>query len=169
MALDPRQRRFCDVFAPGLIERIETLGPGDFEPDGPELDCVGLDAVEGVALKLRYTMTDGMSVEIRSRWWLRPGCSPYVPHTRKLKPAEWDRYSYGMHYGHSFLKVVFRIDLDSNNGHHVHMRPNTDTHVPAESVEPDTRDMDAHRFIEMVAKYRRDKVYPLKTKRKRRP
>lgn len=165
MALKPRQEKFCARFLPGVIDAIKALGEGEFEPHDPELNCIGTDAVIGVAVKLKYKLADGLCIEIRSRWRLRPKRKPYIPHTTTVNIDDWERYSYSLHYGHSFREVKFRFDLDSNNGYHLHIPPDTDVHTPVADVEPDTRDMDTLAFVAVVQRFRADGIYPVRKKR----
>jgi hypothetical protein len=164
MPLLPRQQRFCDRFLPGLEALIRNIdsGAGDFEGRDPELDTVGNDGVEGVAVRMKYTFVDRMSIEIRSRWRLRDGVPPYVPHVTPVDLADWERYSYSLHYGRSFIDVAFRIDLDSTYEYHLHF-PQHD-HVPAADCIPDTVEMDPYTFVAWVGKFRRDKIPPVKMK-----
>jgi hypothetical protein len=169
LALNPAQQRYSDRFWPGVIERISSLGAGEFEPQSPRTQGPGLDAINFVSIQLKYALEDKMVVDMRSRWRLRDGRPPYVPKPGGPPPnlSDWERVGYSFHYGVSFTEVKFRIDLDDANSYHVHIPPNTDRHTPAELVEPDTKDIDPIAFLEMVAAFRGRGIYPLQRKTKR--
>lgn len=164
MALHPLQQRFHDRFFPGLIEAIQGLGAGEFEANTPKLKCVGTDKIRAVTMRLRYVLPTGLAVEIRTSARLKDGRPLYDPKIDVFNPAHWERYSYSLHLGRSFTDCVFRFDLDDDSGYHVHIKPNTDDHVPASLVEPDTSNMAPLRFVQIVARYLSDHVYPVQWK-----
>jgi hypothetical protein len=164
MGLTARQQRFIDRFLPGVLDAMSKLGPGEFFGHDPKLDCLKTDEVFGVVVRFWFTLSDGMTVEIRSGWNLMEGCAPFVPPSGPFNPDEWERYYYSFHYGRGVKEVVFRIDLDESHGHHVHIPPDTDYHTPADDVVPDTRALKPLEFIQMVSNYRVNDVYPLTRK-----
>lgn len=122
--------------------------------------------VRDVQLNLKFTMTDGTAVEIRTHSRVCAGEKLLDPNVDDpVDLSKWERYRYSLHHGSSFTNCLFRFDLDLSHGYHVHMRPNTDIHVPANDVDPDTRNMDPRDFVRIVAKFRRDKSYPVTRKK----
>src|SRR5206468_6057850 len=71
--------------------------------------------------------------------------------------GKWARFHYSYHYGpaaYDETKPFFRIDLDDVHSYHVHMPPDTTLHVPCDQVDPDTKDIEPVRFVQMVAEFR---------------
>lgn len=160
--LYPNQKRHLERFFPGLIEAVQRLAPGEFIPKMPQLKSAGA-GLRTVIVSLFYRLEDGNRVEITISSRIKSGYPPYRP-SDPIDPAQWERFHYSLNYGPSPRPCVFRFDLDDISGHHVHMRPDPDDHIPAETVEPDVRNLDPFRFIEMVAAYRANKTYPVRKK-----
>lgn len=165
MPIDPKQERYVQRFFPGLIDAIRALGDGDFEPALPKLNCSGPSAIRGIALTLKYKFDDRLELEIRVQLRLLAGKTPYEPSEAPVDLRDWETYRYALNYGPSFAPCYFRFDRDAISGDHVHMEPTPNDHVPAEKVEPNTSDMDPRAFVELVAQYRRDSIYPLRRKK----
>jgi len=156
--IDPEIRALFEVPYGGLIEAIESLGPGEFKPDSEPIRKIknGKGQLCDVAFGLRYVFTDKQML-------LRIRCS-----FRREADGSWKRYHYAHHCGpslesaDSYKDTYFRIDLDAANGYHVHLPPFRPRHVPAAEVEPDTVDVDPFRFLGWVRDYRRIDICPLR-------
>jgi hypothetical protein len=164
MALDDKQHRYLERFFPGLVAAVEGLGAGTFEWDPPKLQPSDNGGLRGFSFRLMYKLADTMRVDLRFSLRRKDGLLPYYPETEAVDLNDWVIFHYALHYGRGVQDCVFRFDLDRQNGHHVHMRPNPDLHVPCDHVEPDVRDMDPRKFVGIVAAFRRDGTYPVRKK-----
>jgi len=164
MTLDPLQERYLERFFPGLIVAVGNLGRGNFTPEPPRLTSAGHNGLRRVLLHLTYELDDGNSVQIKISSRLKTGLPPYIPTTNPVDLANWERFHYALHYGKRLDDCLFRFDLDDSSGHHVHMLPSPKEHVLSERVEPDVRNLDPLRFVQMVAAYREQGTYPVRKK-----
>jgi hypothetical protein len=164
MPLHPVQRRYLNRFYPGLIAAVEQLGAASYEATPPQFKTER-GAIRYATLTLNARLTDGYRIEITVQLSMLGGRTYLPPPNGAEDPiplSEWKYEGYSQHYGTPTKGCEFRFDLDDPQKHHVHMRPNTDLHIPAADVVPDTRDIDPRDFVRIVAKYRADKVYPAK-------
>ena len=136
---------------------------------------MGPSGLRGVGLHVTYGLEDGSLIAIKISSRLRAGQAAYVvKDASDLTPvdlSQWDRIHYALHYGKTdaYEKVgvepecFFRFDLQ-DGVHHVHIQPNTKLHIVAADVVENVTNMDPRKFVELVAKYRRDGVYPVRKK-----
>lgn len=174
MPLDPTQRAAFDCFYPGLIAKLEALdkGAGKFDARPPAFRPRLHNGVDGIGyadLRTNYFIANSeMFVEIVVQLRLNDG---EVPLTKGglVDLPKWKPTYYSLGYQKKLGDRVFAFELDSH-GPHVHMKPNIKEHVPVDETAPNTFGMDPRDFVDLVAKYRNDKIYPVKrltTKRKK--
>ena len=161
MPINPKQERYLELFFPGLVAALRELGPGDFDALMPSLRPMG-DGIRGIGLAAVYNLDDGDRVNIRMSLRLRDGVPPYVPGT-PIDPALWERIHYAMGYGPSLDDRTIGIDLDDVSGHHVHLQ-GIHEHIRCDNVTPDVTNIDPRRFVDMVANYRTNGIYPVRMK-----
>jgi hypothetical protein len=166
MAIHPKQQKLIECFFPGLIADIAKVGAGAFGPELPDLKRKGA-GLRGVAFHLTYALDDGFTIDIRISTRIVPTAQPWNPQVSPYKPSDWERFRYALHYGKKFADCEFRIDLDDEGGHHVHMHPKTNDHVPTSDVTPDVKNLEPLAFVAMVIAYRATGTYPLERKKKK--
>ncbi len=169
MALDQYQERCVNRFFPGLIDAVRALGAGEFEPWKPRYRAVG--AVEdgkvlNAQFHLEYRFEDGHAIEFRWFVTLKANVKPYdIAPITKIDWNEWEVQSYALHYGRTFDNALFRFDRDAFHGYHVHMLVGRKVvRVPADDVTLRTHDMPPLAFVNIVRKFRKDQLNPLKRK-----
>ena len=166
MTLAPKQARYLQRFFPGLIAEVEKLAPGEFVPELPKPRAMG-QGLGGIELHLTYLLNDNHDIQIRVDLQLKRGQPAYVL-PLELEPVDltrWERNYYRLHYGKHLGDCIFRFDLDVSSGHHVHMISDPKVHVASNLVEPDVRNLDPRKFIQMVAAYRSQGTYPIRKKK----
>jgi hypothetical protein len=130
----------------------------------PKLDVLPNGGVTGCGVRLEYKLASGARLEFRSSWTLLKPLFFPRDKGKPINPDDWERFSYAFHFESAPMKIQFRIDLDSISSYHVHVLPNTAAHMPAHLFEPDTTDISPLTFVEIVAQYLSNGVYPLKRK-----
>jgi hypothetical protein len=164
VALDGRQRLALQRFLPGLIEKVEGLGTGSFDSQPPNFHPRGT-GIGFAELRVRYTLTDGMRVDINVQFKLKLTEPAHDPAASHVDLSRWTTCHYSLGYGPKQQESLFRFDLDKY-GPHVHMEPRIKEHVPVADVTPNTNCLDPRVFVDMVAKYRLDGTYPVKRKKR---
>jgi hypothetical protein len=160
MALNEKQRWALECFFPGLVAKLEALGPGEFEPMLPVFKPRG-EGIGSADLRVTYFIegADRMYVELHIQLKLDPDSAPFDPKDGVIDLSQWSRSYYALGYQKRQGSRVFAFDF--NKVRHVHMQPDVKEHVPVDETDPDTCDMDPRTFVDMVAKYRGDGVYPV--------
>ncbi|MEO7038015.1 MAG: hypothetical protein ABI548_28870 [Polyangiaceae bacterium] len=160
MPLDPKQRWALDCFYPGLVVSTEQLGVESFEAKTlvihPRGEGIGL-----IQMELKCALKDKMQLAVVMQLKRKPGLPGFDPQLTSTDLTEWLYPYYSLDYSRRLSDATFRFDLDRNGPAHVHIKPNVKDHWPADQTTPDTRGMDPRAFVAMVAKFRRDKIYPV--------
>lgn len=162
MSSSPKHHRLLEKVYPGIIAKLESLGPGKFLDDNPPyriLTWAG-ESLTAFSVTLKYGFDDGMLVRI-------------VDSLEFLADKEcWRSFHHAYHCGPSHIDIkafYFRIDLDELHSYHVHlqgyMHKGDDPHIPASLLDPDTRNINPLQFLDLVHKYRTTKRLPLRVKK----
>ena len=133
---------------PGVLARLEGMGPGEYVFDGQSRKGVKGTQVVECMLAVRWAFSD-MPLMVRM-------ASSFRQRTPGLLD---DRFHYAFHCGPSKNDVkdtYFRIDLDRTQAPHVHLAPNIEDHIPVENVDPDVVDIQPAAFLDLVEKFRND-------------
>lgn len=165
MPLDPRQQWALECFFPGLIQKLEALGPGRFEPQKPTTRPRG-SGFGQVDLRVRYFLEDTMYLELHVHLKLGAGKTPLKPGmVTSVELKDWSRLYYTLSYQkqrgvNQQGQRLFACDFNKD-GRHVHMLPDISEHVHVDETDPDTSDIDPRLFVDLIARYRQDKIYPV--------
>lgn len=168
MGLEQRQKWALECFFPGLIEKLQALGAGEFERQPPAFRPRG-EGIGFADLRVRYYLEGkpAMYVELFVQLKLKADRTPLCPSTPKVDLGDWDRKYYALSYKQKLGDRVFAFDY-SSRGRHVHMRPDVTEHIPVDEVDPDSTDFDPRDFVDLVARFRNESIYPLKRGKKKR-
>lgn len=160
MELNPKAQRLFEQVYPGLITKLQSLGPGRFLEDNPPYRILGFDqtSITAFSTVVRYGFDDSMLVRI---------CD-----SLEFIDGKWKSFHHAYHCGpdHKDIKsYYFRIDLDEVHSHHVHLKgfyyKEDDPHIPASLIEPSVISITPFEFLDLVARYRSTKRLPLKPKK----
>lgn len=160
MALDPKAQKLLEAVYPGLIAKLQTLGPGKFLDDYPAYRINGSrqDSVTDFSANVRYGFDDSMLVRISD--------------SLEFINGNWISYHHAYHCGpdHRDIKnYYFRIDLDEMHDRHVHLKNafynGNDPHIPVSLIEPSVLGINPYQFLDLVHKFRSTKRLPLRMKR----
>ncbi len=140
-------------------------GGGDFDRSLAQFISMGGE-YRGLKLHVTRKLASGHTVVIETYSRLKDGEAAYeIPAEDDMTPVDltrWDRPTYSLKLKKLDVDRVFAFDLhDDGFGHHVHMRPNTQAHVPASDVIPNTTSMAPIDFVTAVNAYLTDGTYPV--------